>query len=490
MTADVDRSRRPVPRWIGVAALLTGLAANEFTLEATVVPDGEIGSAALRILILALDLLAVAFGLWVLIRRPTSRIPWSGLALGAASAVFAWFACFAVLDTRLPGLLGATGIPYFELRARFRADPELVMVPRRTGHERRFQFRGDLHNPDDDMPDPAMDYRASYSESGFRTNSSEPPYDALVIGDSFVEFAESDSTTVSELLADATGLSTYNLGRGWYGPYQYVELLRRHGLERDPDFALAFFFEGNDAEDAREYERWRDGGSYYHFGRTQAPLPERFATATFDLISFLQWETARRLGVRPWLADALGHEDPLVVRNTGRVEVGGEATRMKFGYWPVGGDRSVDAILDTPRWRAARRALERFRDTASANGITPIVVFLPTKVTTYVGQIEEVPGRYRGREPGDSAPEDRPVRARALAAVARELDVPFLDLTADFRAAAVDRPLLFHPQDTHWAARGRRVAAEAVAEFMRRRWPDELEREPGPRPGRKDRGRP
>lgn len=470
MTADVDESRRPVPRWIGVAALLTGLAANELTLEATIVPDGEIGSAALRTLILALDLLAVAFGLWVLVRRPTSRIPWNRLALGAASAVLAWFLSFAVLDTQLPGLLGTTGIRYFDLRARYRADPELVMVPRRTGHEQRFQFRGDLDNPDDDMPDPALDYRASYNESGFRTNSSEPPYDALVIGDSFVEFAESDSTTVSELLAEATGVSTYNLGRGWYGPYQYVELLRRHGLELDPDFAVVFFFEGNDAEDAREYETWRDGGSYYHFGRTQAPLPVRFATATLDLLSFLQWETARQLGVRPWLADALGHEGPLLVQNTGRVKVEGAGTKMKFGYWPLGGDESVDAILDTPRWRAARRALERFRDTASANGITPIVVFLPTKATTYAAQIVEIPGRYRGRAPGDSAGE-RPVRARALAAVTRELDVPFLDLTEDFRTAAPDRPLLFHPQDTHWAIRGRRVAAEAVAAFMRHRWP-------------------
>lgn len=477
MTPASTDEGRPVPRWIGVAALLAALAANELTLEAAVVPDGEIGSAVLRGAILVFDLLAVGFGVWVLVRRPRSRIPWRELVLAAVAAVFAWIAAYTVVDTQAPGLLRGTGIPYFELRARYRADPDLVMVPRRTGHEEEFRLRGDLFHPDDDMPPAGVDYRASYTELGFRANSSEPPYEVVVLGDSFVEFGESDSTTVSEMLTSATGLSTYNLGRAWYGPHQYAELLRRHGPELEPDFAVVFFFEGNDAEDAREHEAWRDGGSYHHFSRAQGPLWERFGTATFDLISFLQWETARHLGFRQELADLLGHEEPLVARNTGRVEVEGDSVRMKFGYWPVGGDESADEILDTPRWRAARRALERFRETASANGITPIAVFLPTKATTYADRLLEPPGRFRARDLAVTGRSS--TRAHALEALAEDVAIPFLDVTPYFREAAADRPLLYYRQDTHWAPRGRRVAAEAVGAFLRERWPEEVEEATG-----------
>ncbi|MFW6193327.1 MAG: alginate O-acetyltransferase AlgX-related protein, partial [Gemmatimonadota bacterium] len=468
MSGESTDDRRPIPRWVGAAALAAGLLLNEPLLERTVVPDGEIGSPALRVLLLVLQAAAAGFGLWVLLRRPESRIPWNELTLAASSVVVAWFLGFTALDTLAPELLGGTGIRYFELRARYVADPDLVMVPRRTGHEERREFRGDLHHPDDDLPDPAVDYRATYNELGFRTNSAEPPYRVAALGDSFVEFGESDSTTVSEMLTRRIGLPTFNLGRGWYGPHQYAEVLRRHGPELDPDFAVLFFFEGNDAEDALEYERWKKGGSYHHFSRVQGPLWERFATATVDLLSHLQWETARRLGLRRRLADALGHDEPVVARNTGRVEVGGETLRMKFGYWPRPPEAGADALLDTPRWRAVRRALRRFRDTATAIGARPAAVFVPTKATTYAGEIVEGPPRYRGRGPtgqGDGGP----ARAAALASVTEELEIALLDLTADFRMRADEKPLLDYPQDTHWTPRGRRIAAKTLADFLRER---------------------
>lgn len=461
--------RRPVPRWVGVAALASVLALNELTLEHAVVPDGEIGSAALRGLLLACDLAAAAFGLWVLLLRPRSRVPWNRLALAGAGAVLAWFAAFAVIDTQAPGLLRGTGIRYFELRARYRPDPELVMVPRRAGREERYLFRGDLHDPDDDVPDPALDYRASYNDLGFRTNSADPPWDAVVVGDSFVEFGESDSTTVSEMLRRTTGLATFNLGRGWYGPHQYVEVLRRHGLDLEPRFAVLFFFGGNDPEDAREYEAWRDGGSYYHFSRAAGPLWERFATATLDALSFLQWETARLLGVRRRLARLMGAAEVDGAGLAGRVEVAGDTVAMRFGYWAAGGTGGPDALLGTGRWEAVRRALRRFRDICRAHGVTPVVAFVPTKATTYARQIVEIPERFRGRAPAEGGP---PARARALAAVADDLGVAHLDLTEELRAEASGRPLLFYRQDTHWTRRGRRVAAEAVGSFMRERWPE------------------
>ncbi|MDX1578432.1 MAG: hypothetical protein R3266_08100, partial [Gemmatimonadota bacterium] len=230
MTSEPSKDRSPVPRWVGVVALLSAAFFSEPSLERWAVPDGEIGSTALRAALLAFDVGAVVFGAWVVVRRPRSRIPWNGLGLAAAGAVATWFLAFTAVDTLAPELLGGTGVPYFEIRARFQPDSTLVMVPRRTRRERAFELRGDLHVPDDDLPDPAVSYRATYNALGFRANGGAPPFRILVIGDSFVEFGERDSATVSEMLRRETGLSTFNLGRGWYGPHHYVALLERHGL--------------------------------------------------------------------------------------------------------------------------------------------------------------------------------------------------------------------------------------------------------------------
>lgn len=470
MTDTSPRQKHPIPWWVGAAGVAAGLLVSEPALELWVVPDGEIESTVLRVMIFAFDVAAVAFGLRVLVRRPRSRIPWNRLALATASALLTWFLLFTFLDTQAPELLGGTGIRYFDLRSRYAPDSTLVMVPRRTGHEVSYRFRGDLHVPDDDLPDPAIEYRASYNAWGFRSNSGDPPYDLVVFGDSFVEIGETDTTTVSEMLKRATGISTFNLGRGWYGPYHYLQLLERYASRLDPAFAVVFLFEGNDAEDALAYEEWRRGGSYLEFSHAQGALWDRFVTATTDLISFVQWETARHLGVRKWMANILGHDEPLRPSNTGTVKVAGEPLPMKFGYWPHTASPGADRLRSTARWRAVGRALERFVERARAEGIACLVVFVPTKATTYAGQVLEVPKRFRGRDLGD--PRDGSVQARAVAMIAEELELAYLDLTPHFRERVGEKPLLYYSQDTHWTPRGRRIAARRIADFMRERWPE------------------
>lgn len=474
MTEEGSEPGQPVPRWLGPAALVAGVAVNELTLERFVVPDGEIGSVVLRVGIVVFQLLAVAYGARALLIRPRSRIPWNRLALAAASGLAAWFLCFAAVDTLAPDLLAGTGIPYFEVRGRFAPDSGLVMVPRHPDRERRMALRGDLHDPEDDLPDPAVDYRATYDDRGFRTSGGEPPYELAVFGDSFLEIGERDSLTAAEMLARETGLDAYNFGRGWYGPHHYAELLRRHGVGLRPEFAVLFFFEGNDASDALAYERWRDeGGSYGDFTRVQGPLWKRFRTATLDLLAFLQWKAAEALGLRSRLAAALGGEEPTRPRNTATVRIGGDHVPMKFGYWPDDSGTSAETLLQTPAWRAAERALRRFRDTARSHGIIPVVAFLPTKATTYARQILRLPPRFAGRDLGASA--ESPPRGRALSTLSDALGLPFFDLTAVLREHAPERPLLFYAQDTHWAPPGRRVAARVLADSLRTRWAGSFE---------------
>ena len=157
------------------------------------------------------------------------------------------------------------GIEYYALKKKYVSDPHLVF--RRTSYTNRLRFAGDLFKPEYGVKVEKVDYVATYDRDGFRRNSSEPPYDIAVIGDSYIETGESDETTFTEFLKRETALSVLNRGRGWYGPYQYLEVLKRYvlNLSTKPRYVFFCFFAGNDFEDMKEYENWKAGGQYYFY---------------------------------------------------------------------------------------------------------------------------------------------------------------------------------------------------------------------------------
>ena len=105
-------------------------------------------------------------------------------------------------------------IPYFAQKRHYRADPILVFVPREVGHPSRWdtEFIGDQYSSAYGIPQTAIPYHAAYTPDGFRVNSSLPPYEIVLIGDSYVEIGETDQLTLTEQLTRISGLSTFNLG--------------------------------------------------------------------------------------------------------------------------------------------------------------------------------------------------------------------------------------------------------------------------------------
>lgn len=85
---------------------------------------------------------------------------------------------------------------------------------------------------------------------GFRNAAVPERVDALFVGDSqtwgfFLDREEAFPT----LFGESTGLSTYQMSNGAYGPVHYRELLRR-GLELRPQLVVVGFYFGNDLWDA------------------------------------------------------------------------------------------------------------------------------------------------------------------------------------------------------------------------------------------------
>ena len=121
----------------------------------------------------------------------------------------------------------------------------------------------------------------------------------MLIGDSYVEIGETDQLTLREQLALVSGLTTFNLGREWYGPFQYLELFKRYAPRLKPRYAVLCFFDGNDIEDTKQYLRWRKGKSYYTFVLSTKNYMGRYFTALRDSYEFL-FKQVERVVERRW----------------------------------------------------------------------------------------------------------------------------------------------------------------------------------------------
>jgi hypothetical protein len=101
-----------------------------------------------------------------------------------------------------------------------------------------------------------VDYHTD--ENGFRNPAGQRQADIIFIGDSFTEAAQvDDHDTFVRRVAQATGLTAANLGRGAYGPQQELIVLKRYGLAYKPRAVIWQLFEGNDLTDAEEFAEWQ-----------------------------------------------------------------------------------------------------------------------------------------------------------------------------------------------------------------------------------------
>jgi hypothetical protein len=351
-------------------------------------------------------------------------------------------------------------IEYYALKSRYVADPSLVLVPRKTGDALEIEFNGDMYSPEYGVDAPRIQYTASYNEHGFRVNSSQPPFEIVVIGDSFIELGENDHDTLSERLKAVSGRSTFNLGRSWYGPYQYVELLKRYGLQLKPKFALFCFFDGNDITDFQQYHRWLHGERYYfYYDISQKNFFERYTIAISDTSSAIMRE------MQEWLSQ------PSVFNNNihpdlGVIQLGEEKVRMRFCdiYWNK--KVSTNQILSSWEWQELRSVLSEFRRLCVENGMTPIIVFIPTKIQVYGANYTSDSGRHFLQQIEDQlAFETNSVQS--MIHMAQELDICLINLMPHFKRLAGEGKLLYYPFDTHWNSEGRQAAAEFIAASLK-----------------------
>jgi hypothetical protein len=133
---------------------------------------------------------------------------------------------------------------------------------------------------------------------------------------------------------------------------------------------------------------------------------------------------------------------------------------MGFLYWNQ--LLSVQQLLSSEEWQILRSLLAEFRRLSLANGIIPVIVFIPTKIQVYGGYFTLESGQnFLAKIESQLSFETNSVKA--LTTLTQELNLQLVNLMPHFKRLASEGKLLYYPFDTHWNSEGRQAAAEFVA---------------------------
>ncbi len=327
-------------------------------------------------------------------------------------------------------------------------------------------------------PDPGQVATIPIDDAGFcnpaGSSYQRPHIDLLAIGDSFTycTTVRSDETWVAAL-ARESGLSTYDLGVGGAGPYEYLEILRHFGLAKTPRIVVMNLYEGNDLRDASLYHEYRSarGDALVQAEDPRARLRRAFEPSWLGRHSYA---ANLLVGGALALADQIDKPDT-VARRAGiqsdsidfryRLDFGASSVAMN----PENTDRDeVEHAMLVRRGLVSfdlfEAALERYAALAHEHGFVPVVSYTPSAHTAYADfarfedpSLAPLLGQFSERQ--------RAWLAQRCAA----LGLPFVDLTAALRAAARsgrEHALLYFPSNLHLSQAGHRVIATSLRDFL------------------------
>jgi lysophospholipase L1-like esterase len=276
----------------------------------------------------------------------------------------------------------------------------------------------------------------AYDRNGFRNDQEFTQADVVVIGDSFVEGAETPrpQTVVAEI-GRRLGVTAVNLGQSAYGPQQELVVLKRYGAPLAPRSVVWFLFGGNDLSDVDTYE-WRRAHP------DEFLAPPALATRLFArnaLTALARITTTTRTTASP---TARRHETTYT-RSDGKTET--MYLDAHEGSW------------EPRQWEVVARTLTSAKELSTSIGADLFVVYIPRKLRVYQGYLRAAPGAFANRWTPNNLPE-------VVAEFCRGQSIAFLDATVPLRRAVAAGESVYLTDDVHWNPAGHRVVAAAVAE--------------------------
>jgi hypothetical protein len=415
--------------------------------------------------------------LWVLTAVPILFVALAALAkvgvldkllVSGASFLLVFWLAFCAIEF-YPPLIGVLGLDrkleYYAHKLVLRPHEKLIYVfqddTQRLGSAR---FKGDQYSPAYGVQTATIEFGYWERNNGFVIGPPAPSTDVVIMGDSYVEAGSSYDDILGSRLAAASRLRTVTLGVGGYGPFQYLEIFKTYGVKLKPRYAIMAFFEGNDALNVKDYLGWRKGDGGYYDRVDQAwfpPLWRRYFYVLGQLGQYLERLGTTSLDVarlRLGLGTGGVHPD-LVVLNLG-------AEKQKAVFYYKNDARSSEEMLQSAEWKALGDILAEFKAVAEANGIAPLVLYIPAAAHVYADLTTKESGanwlKIRNEQILASENEEQAMRE-----IARRADIRLVSLTPVFKAAAKKGRMLYYPFDSHWNSEGRQTAAAYLASVLR-----------------------
>lgn len=417
-------------------------------------------------------------------RRSVAVVFWAVYSIFVASILL-----FLAVEIRpqLLQFINVDGVQYYAMMSRYVADERLVFTRRPISKISSRLYGGDEFDslPREDAVRQWL-YEDSFNDYGFRTNRSAPPFSVLFLGDSFVEFGESDHSTLSEEFATQTKLSTFNAGLAFYGPPQYLELYRRFVKLLNPSIVVIGVFSGNDARDMHSYNEWLTTGQYYHFGDQNRGIVFRYLAAMRDVLKFIsrkvgtlieakatenltQIDVVQQTIDQPNKSDSSGPSGnsppfPVWGPQNGTVRVGAEDLPMVFSYWNP--PYRSEELLATPEWEALQNVVAEIEQDKRKSKVRVIWLLIPTKLEVYGRQAQwpmTSDTAFRRSLETQLMFEDN--FSGAFRKIADDFKLEYVDLLPEFRKLAANC-VLYYPTDSHWNAYARRLAAKLLADKL------------------------
>jgi PAS domain S-box len=398
-----------------------------------------------------------------------------GALLSVISFVVSSFFFFSLFEF-YPSLikpLGLDAISYYAHKVNYIDDDVLIYREKPFNNVNYENYRSENYSALYGIEVAPVHFQWITDKNGFRNGHAREYSDIVAIGDSYLEWGNSEAYTFVKMLENKlTGVTVTNLGKSGYGPAQYLEVLSRYGLDYRPKYVLMAFFEGNDVQDTKSYFRWKTGET-----ERLPNFPYRMAQLSFLPRYRLALETQATFissTIRYWIDLALNriaqhngyayeiHPD-LALLNLGK----GETRKIKFVEELD--TRSPKELLATEEWQQLKTILSNARHLSQNNGSSLILMYIPAAAHIYAQYSTEQSGEHWLKI------RDQQIAAKnntesAMKQIANELNIDLISLTPVLEEAARDGKLLYYPLDPHWNAEGTELAASFVAESLKSKY--------------------
>jgi hypothetical protein len=393
-----------------------------------------------------------------------------GAVLVSFSCVFTFSLLFFFLELFPLGTsVRLDFIDYYAYRANYIPDDKLVHRDRPLASAELHNFRGTRYSPVYKIDVAPTTIEWTTDEEGFRNSHSTRSADVIVIGDSFIEYGDNEADTFTKRLEQKlSGLTVANLGKSGYGPFQYLEVLKRYGIYKQPDIALFSFYAGNDLNDIEDYLEWERGEGNSEYVKVYTALTgnifQRYISALTGVVQYIQKQISLLVEMS---ISTIREMRGLIHPSIAVLDLG--ANEHKVVFVDMHREKSSKDLLDENRMKELRNILKSFKTLCEKNGIVPILLYIPTGTQIYADYSTMQSGSAWLRIRQEQILSKKH-RENALVSLAQELKLDLIDLSSIFERAAAAGRMTYYALDSHWNAQGRELAASFVARTLQEKF--------------------